>query len=140
MSSGPQGMDTPPAIPVESERRDRPPPAGPFAASGPKLSASPGWPGGNVRRMVTTVETTGAAVFMDLDRTLLRGASGLVLGAAMRAEGLFDGRPSLPGESLFYRLYDIQGESLAFMAMVRAAPRFTKGWDVDAVRRAGKRA
>jgi putative phosphoserine phosphatase/1-acylglycerol-3-phosphate O-acyltransferase len=82
----------------------------------------------------------GEAVFVDLDRTLLRGASGLVLGAAMRAEGLFDGRPSLPGESLLYRLYDLQGESLAFMAMVRAAPRFTSGWDVDAVRRAGARA
>jgi putative phosphoserine phosphatase/1-acylglycerol-3-phosphate O-acyltransferase len=80
------------------------------------------------------------AVFVDLDRTLLRGASGLVLGAAMRAEGLFDGRPSLPGESLLYRLYDLQGESLAFMAMVRAAPRFTSGWDVEAVRRAGANA
>jgi len=82
---------------------------------------------------------SGEAVFVDLDRTLLRGASGLVLGAAMRAEGLFDGRPSLPGESLIYRLYDFQGESLAFMAMVRAAPRFTAGWEAEAVRRAGKR-
>ncbi len=58
----------------------------------------------------------------------------------MRAEGLFDGRPSLPGESLLYRLYNLHGESLAFMAMVRAAPRFTSGWDVEAVRRAGARA
>jgi putative phosphoserine phosphatase / 1-acylglycerol-3-phosphate O-acyltransferase len=80
------------------------------------------------------------AVFVDLDRTLLKGASGLVLGAAMRAEGLFDGKPSLPGESHLYRLYNLQGESLAFMAMVRAAPRFTSGWEVDAVRRAGERA
>jgi putative phosphoserine phosphatase/1-acylglycerol-3-phosphate O-acyltransferase len=80
------------------------------------------------------------AVFVDLDRTLLRGASGLVLGAAMKAEGLLDGRPSVPGEDLLYRLYDIQGESLAFMAMVRAAPRFTAGWDVDAMCRAGQRA
>jgi putative phosphoserine phosphatase/1-acylglycerol-3-phosphate O-acyltransferase len=80
------------------------------------------------------------AVFVDLDRTLLRGASGLVLSAAMRAEGLYDGRPSLPGESLLYKLYAAQGESLAFMAMVRAAPRFTSGWDVDAVCRAGERA
>ncbi|HEY5250507.1 MAG TPA: HAD-IB family hydrolase [Acidimicrobiales bacterium] len=90
--------------------------------------------------MVTKVRSAGEAVFVDLDRTLLRGASGLILGAAMRAEGLLDGRPSLPGESLLYRLYDLQGESLAFMAMVRAAPRFTSGWDVDAVRRAGERA
>jgi putative phosphoserine phosphatase/1-acylglycerol-3-phosphate O-acyltransferase len=80
------------------------------------------------------------AVFVDLDRTLLRGASGAVLSTAMKAEGLFDGRPSLPGESLLYRLYDLQGESLAFMAMVRAAPRFTSGWEVDAVCRAGERA
>jgi len=79
-----------------------------------------------------------AAVFVDLDRTLLRGASGLVLGAAMHAEGLFEGRRSLPGERLFYGLYDLVGESLAFMAMVRAAPRFTRGWPVDAVCRAGE--
>ena len=89
---------------------------------------------------VTGAAGSGEAVFVDLDRTLLKGPSGLVLGAAMRAEGLLDGRPSLPGESLLYRLYDLQGESLAFMAMVRAAPRFTSGWDVDAVRRAGERA
>jgi len=80
------------------------------------------------------------AVFVDLDRTLLRGASGRVLSAAMRAEGLYDGRPSLPGEHLFYRLYEAQGESLAFMAMVRAAPRFTTGWEVEAMCRSGERA
>jgi putative phosphoserine phosphatase/1-acylglycerol-3-phosphate O-acyltransferase len=93
----------------------------------------------------TTAKKTRAtgekgAVFVDLDRTLLRGASGVVLGAAMRAEGLYEGRPSLPGESLIYKLYQAQGESLAFMAMVRAAPRFTSGWDVEAVCRAGERA
>ncbi len=79
-----------------------------------------------------------AAVFVDLDRTLLRGASGLVLSAAMHAEGLFEGRRSLPGERLVYGLYDLMGESLAFMAMVRAAPRFTRGWPVEAVCRAGE--
>jgi putative phosphoserine phosphatase/1-acylglycerol-3-phosphate O-acyltransferase len=79
-----------------------------------------------------------AAVFVDLDRTLLRGASGLVLSAAMHAEGLFDGRRSLPGERLFYGVYDLMGESLAFMAMVRLAPRFVRGWAVDAVCRAGE--
>jgi putative phosphoserine phosphatase/1-acylglycerol-3-phosphate O-acyltransferase len=81
-----------------------------------------------------------SAVFVDLDRTLLRGASGLVLGAAMHTEGLFEGRMSIPGERLLYSFYDLMGESLAFMAMVRAAPRFTKGWPVDAVCRAGERA
>ncbi|HAM01353.1 MAG TPA: HAD-IB family hydrolase [Acidimicrobiaceae bacterium] len=78
------------------------------------------------------------AVFVDLDRTLLRGASGLVLSAAMHAEGLFEGRRSLPGERLFYAIYDLMGESVPFMAMVRAAPRFVRGWAVEAVCRAGQ--
>jgi len=55
----------------------------------------------------------------------------------MHAEGLFEGRRSLPGERVFYGLYDLAGESLAFMAMVRAAPYFVRGWPVKAVRRAG---
>jgi putative phosphoserine phosphatase/1-acylglycerol-3-phosphate O-acyltransferase len=84
------------------------------------------------------VPASGAAVFVDLDRTLLRGASGLVLSAAMHAEGLFDGRRSLPGERLLYGLYDLMGESLAFMAMVRAAPHFVRGWPVESVCRAGE--
>jgi len=79
-----------------------------------------------------------AAVFVDLDRTLLRGASGLVLSAAMHVEGLFEGRRSLPGERIVYGLYDLMGESLAFMAMVRLAPRFVRGWPVEAVCRAGE--
>jgi putative phosphoserine phosphatase / 1-acylglycerol-3-phosphate O-acyltransferase len=79
-----------------------------------------------------------AAVFVDLDRTLLRGASGPVLGAAMRAMGLLDGRPKIPGERLLYGLYDVVGESLTFMAMVRAAPHFAQGWSVAEVGRAGE--
>ena len=77
------------------------------------------------------------AVFVDLDRTLLRGASGLALSVAMHAEGLFDGRPSIPGERIIYGFYDLVGETLPFMAMVRAAARFVQGWPVDAVKRAG---
>jgi putative phosphoserine phosphatase/1-acylglycerol-3-phosphate O-acyltransferase len=69
---------------------------------------------------------------------LLTGASGLVLGQAMRAEGLLDGRPSLPGERLFYGVYETVGETLPFMAMVRAAVRFVKGWPAEAVQRAGE--
>ncbi|MDA8266913.1 MAG: HAD-IB family hydrolase [Actinomycetota bacterium] len=78
------------------------------------------------------------AVFVDLDRTLLSGASGLVLSAAMRVEGLFEGRPNLPGERFFYGVYDALGESLPFMAMVRAAARFVRGWPVESVQRAGE--
>jgi putative phosphoserine phosphatase/1-acylglycerol-3-phosphate O-acyltransferase len=79
----------------------------------------------------------GGAVFVDLDRTLLRGASGLALSVAMHAEGLFEGRPSIPGERVFYGFYDLVGETLPFMGMVRAAARFVRGWPVDAVERAG---
>lgn len=87
-----------------------------------------------------STRSRAGAVFIDLDRTLLRGASGLVLSAAMHAEGLFEGRRSLPGERLFYAAYDLLGESVPFMAMVRAAPRFVRGWAVDAVCRAGQMA
>ncbi|MDA8070807.1 MAG: HAD-IB family hydrolase [Actinomycetota bacterium] len=80
----------------------------------------------------------GSAVFVDLDRTLLAGASGLVLSAAMRGEGLFEGRMSLPGEGLLYGVYEAVGESVAFMALVRAAVRFVRGWPVEVVRRAGE--
>jgi len=75
---------------------------------------------------------------VDLDRTLLKGASGLVLSAAMHAEGLFEGRRSLPAEDLLYAFYDRMGENLPFMAMVRAAPMFVRGWKVEAVRRSGE--
>ncbi len=56
----------------------------------------------------------------------------------MHAEGLFEDRRSLPGERLLYAAYDLMGESLPFMAMGRAAPRFVRGWAVEAVRRAGQ--
>jgi putative phosphoserine phosphatase / 1-acylglycerol-3-phosphate O-acyltransferase len=109
----------------------------PNRSSPSRSQASEGRP---VRRPSGRRGKSGEAVFVDLDRTLLRGASGRILGSAMRAEGLLDGRPTLPGEGLLYRLYELQGESLAFMAMVRAAPRFTRGWEAEAVRRAGRRA
>lgn len=80
------------------------------------------------------------AAFLDLDRTLLSGASGLLLTTAMRAEGLFEGRINLPGERFFYGMYDTMGESLPFMAMVRAAVRFVRGWPAASVRRAGEMA
>ena len=114
----------------------RTPPAGPGRTSAARRGKAPGPKAGDTTAGEAAAgeapagpTVPRAAVFVDLDRTLLRGASGLVLGAAMRAEGLFDGRPRLPAESAIYRLYDLQGESLAFMAMVRAAPRFTSGWD-----------
>ncbi|HVC71878.1 MAG TPA: HAD-IB family hydrolase [Acidimicrobiales bacterium] len=114
---------------MESARKSSPAKTGPARLSSPTAA-----------RSKSRGRGAAGAVFVDLDRTLLAGASGPVLSGAMRAEGLYDGRPSLPGENLIYRLYQAQGESLAFMAMVRAAPKFTSGWEVDAVCRAGERA
>ena len=80
------------------------------------------------------------AVFVDLDRTLLRGASGPVIDNALRAEGLLDGRPKLPASRFMYGFYDLFGETLPMMALVRSAAHFVKGWPEADFRRAGERA
>lgn len=80
------------------------------------------------------------AVFVDLDRTLLRRASGKVLNAALVAEGVVPSGRSLPGDHILYALYDRFGENLAAMALARAAALAARGWRQDAVRRAGERA
>ncbi|MCB0995059.1 MAG: HAD-IB family hydrolase [Acidimicrobiales bacterium] len=76
----------------------------------------------------------GAAVF-DLDRTLLPGVSGPVLGEALAVVGL---RRSVPGERLAFRLYDHFGENYPSMVLARLAPRATKGWRVADVRAAAE--
>jgi putative phosphoserine phosphatase/1-acylglycerol-3-phosphate O-acyltransferase len=81
---------------------------------------------------------TGAA-FFDLDRTLLRGASGPVLSQALREAGVISER-SIPGESLVYRLFDLVGETRPSMILTRQAARFAKGWRRDQVRAAGDKA
>ena len=68
--------------------------------------------------------STGAA-FFDLDRTLLAGASGGVISAAMREAGLFS--RSIPGESLVYRLFNTIGETLPSMALARQGVTLAKG-------------
>jgi putative phosphoserine phosphatase / 1-acylglycerol-3-phosphate O-acyltransferase len=73
-----------------------------------------------------------AAAFFDLDRTLLRGASGPILTAALRDAGVVPDR-SFPGEGLLYRLYDVVGETLPGMALARRAASFASGWSADAV-------
>lgn len=69
-------------------------------------------------------EPTGAA-FFDLDRTLLRGASGEVFSDAMRAAGIVT--RSMPGETLLYRLFNTVGETLPAMALASQAVKFVKG-------------
>jgi putative phosphoserine phosphatase / 1-acylglycerol-3-phosphate O-acyltransferase len=81
---------------------------------------------------------TAAAIF-DLDRTLLRGASGPVISQALRDAGVMSGR-TIPGEGLVYRVFDLVGETRPSMILTRQAARFARGWRRDQVRDAGKQA
>jgi putative phosphoserine phosphatase / 1-acylglycerol-3-phosphate O-acyltransferase len=73
-----------------------------------------------------------AAAFFDLDRTLLRGASGPILTAALRDAGVVPDR-HIPGENLLYKVFDVVGETLPGMALARQAASFAAGWSADAV-------
>ncbi len=84
-------------------------------------------------------DATGA-VFVDLDRTLIRSASGPILQAAMVAQGVLSEGRKLPGEKYLYGFYNTFGETVAFMSLARAAARLMKGRSADAVRRAGESA
>jgi putative phosphoserine phosphatase/1-acylglycerol-3-phosphate O-acyltransferase len=72
------------------------------------------------------------AAFFDLDRTLLRGASGPLIQEALVAAGLAPDR-AVPGQGLLYRLYDLIGETLPSMALARATALLSKGWTAKAV-------
>jgi putative phosphoserine phosphatase/1-acylglycerol-3-phosphate O-acyltransferase len=74
---------------------------------------------------------SGGAAFFDLDRTLLRGASGEVFSAAMREAGLVS--RTIPGEKLVYQLFNTIGETLPSMALARQAVNFAKGHSRTAV-------
>lgn len=80
------------------------------------------------------------AVFVDLDRTLIRSASGPVFHEALVAEGVLPAGRHLPGDRYIYRLYDLFGESVPFIGLARAAAFVMRDRPADAVRRAGKRA
>ncbi|MHB1988966.1 MAG: HAD-IB family hydrolase [Acidimicrobiales bacterium] len=75
-----------------------------------------------------------AAIF-DLDRTLLRGASGPLLNQALRDVGLRGSQ--LPGESLLYRYYEVFGENPLGIALARAAAFGVRGWEAERLREAG---
>lgn len=73
-----------------------------------------------------------SAAFFDLDRTLLRGASGPVISAALREAGILPPR-AIPGEGVVYKLFDVIGETLPSMALARQAATVATGWSADAV-------
>ena len=77
------------------------------------------------------------AAFFDLDRTLLRGASGPILTGALRAAGVLSDR-TVPGENLLYRLFDAIGENRPSMLLARQGARFSRGQKRADVQRAGE--
>ena len=79
---------------------------------------------------------TGAA-FFDLDRTLLKGASGPLLTQALVEAGVLPDR-HFPGEGLVYRFYELAGETLVGMALARQVAKVFSGIDPEAVRAAAK--
>ena len=84
--------------------------------------------------------TDAGAVFVDLDRTLLRSASGPVFHQAMEDEGVLAQGRHLPGDGLMYGFYNLFGESVPFIGLARAAAAVMRNRSADATRRAGKRA
>jgi putative phosphoserine phosphatase/1-acylglycerol-3-phosphate O-acyltransferase len=79
-----------------------------------------------------------AAAIFDLDRTLLRGASGPLVNQALSELGLRSTK--LPGEVLVYRAYELFGENPLGMALARAAAFAVRGWPVDRLSAAGRAA
>ena len=80
------------------------------------------------------------AVFVDLDRTLLRSASGPVFHEAMEAEGCFSDGRHLPGDGCSTGSTTSSGSRCPSWRWPGPPPRFMRGRPVDATRRAGKRA
>jgi putative phosphoserine phosphatase/1-acylglycerol-3-phosphate O-acyltransferase len=81
----------------------------------------------------------GGAAFFDLDRTILKGASGPLITEALVAAGIAPDR-SVPGQGLLYRLFDLVGETLPSMALARGAALNAKGWSRAAVQEAAREA
>ena len=77
------------------------------------------------------------AAFFDLDRTVLRRASGPLISEALATAGVVPSRGAGVG-GVFYRVYDVIGETLPSMAMARAAALIARGWPADTVRQAGR--
>jgi len=80
-----------------------------------------------------------AAAFFDLDRTLLKEASGPVFSAALREAGIIPDR-QIPGEKALYRVFNLFGENLLSMGLTRQAARVATGWSADAVAEASVQA
>jgi putative phosphoserine phosphatase/1-acylglycerol-3-phosphate O-acyltransferase len=71
--------------------------------------------------------TSEAAIF-DLDRTLLRGASGPIISDALRDVGLLP-ESNMPGPGLVIRLFVVVGESPPSRLLTRQLARLASVWD-----------
>lgn len=80
-----------------------------------------------------------SAAFFDLDRTLLSGASGPILGEALRHVGLLTTSAG-PLESLAFGLFNAIGETWPSMLLTRQGAKAARGWSVDLVGAAAERA
>jgi putative phosphoserine phosphatase/1-acylglycerol-3-phosphate O-acyltransferase len=80
-----------------------------------------------------------SAAFFDLDRTLLRGASGPVFSTMLKRAGLLPDR-SIPGEGLVFKVFDVIGETIPSMIATRQMARAAKGWERARVQEAGEAA
>jgi putative phosphoserine phosphatase / 1-acylglycerol-3-phosphate O-acyltransferase len=76
-------------------------------------------------------------VVFDLDRTLLRGASGPIISDALREVGLMAGA-RIPGQGLVFQLFDLIGETRPSMYLTRQFARVASGWDRETAREAGR--
>jgi putative phosphoserine phosphatase/1-acylglycerol-3-phosphate O-acyltransferase len=86
-----------------------------------------------------TAERRRSAAFFDLDRTLLSGASGPILGEALREAGVVSG--STHGiESVLFKVFDVIGETYPSMLISRQGARMARGWSVAAVQAAARKA
>jgi putative phosphoserine phosphatase/1-acylglycerol-3-phosphate O-acyltransferase len=77
------------------------------------------------------------AAFFDLDRTLLRGASGPMFSTMLKRVGVLPDR-SIPGEGLVFRFFDVVGETIPSMLVTRQMARAASGWDRSLVQEAGR--
>ena len=127
-------QEPPSSVPKRIQEKGSPtPPGDPFSAfRAPSASSA-------AQRRTGSVELMSVA-FIDLDRTLLRRASGKALNRALRDEGVVTVTRSIPGEDLLFGFYDRFGENALSMALARGAAVVAKGWDREQVRAAGRRA
>ena len=80
---------------------------------------------------------TQGAVFFDLDRTLLAGASGPAISGALRHVGLLSDR-NIPGQDLIFRVFNMFGENLPSMFLTRQAASMAANWPREKARDAGR--